>query len=157
LTINEAFETYLTALRATNTAASLKQALEMLDRSPRRVFARQVIVLITDGVATRDIAGNPSTSLGYSQSREQARKANEKGIPIFTVGVAQNPPVEALQRPFLGDELTPATEGIATLSGNGARFFPVNRNSIIAPGGGQVNAISQAFLQVARSLVQLIE
>ncbi len=50
LTINEAFETYLTALRATNTAASLKQALEMLDRSPRRVFARQVIVLITDGV-----------------------------------------------------------------------------------------------------------
>ncbi len=157
LTINEVFETYLIPLRATNTAASLKQALDMLDKSPRKVFARQVIILITDGVATRDIAGNPSTSLGYSQSRDLARKANDKGIPIFTVGVAQNAPVEALQRPFLGDELTPAAEGIATLSGNGARFFPVNRNSIIAPGGGQVNAISQAFLQVARSLVQLIE
>ncbi len=157
LTINEAFETYLVPLRATNVAASLKQALDMLDKSPRRVFARQIIVLISDGVATRDIGGNPSTSLGYAQSRDLAKKANEKGIPIFTIGVAQNSPVEALQRPFLGDELTPAPEGIATLSGNGARFFPVNRNSILAPGGGQVNAISQAFLQVARSLVQLIE
>ncbi|MBX9949241.1 MAG: VWA domain-containing protein [Candidatus Obscuribacterales bacterium] len=157
LTINEAFETYLIALRATNTAASLKQALDMLDKSPRKVFARQVIILITDGVATRDVNGNPSTSLGYSQSREFARKANERQIPIFTVGVAQNAAVESLQKPFLGDEQTPAAEGLATLSGNGARFFPVNRNSIIAPGGGQVNAISQAFLQVARSLVQLIE
>lgn len=157
LSINDAFESYLVGLRATNIAASLREALKMLDESGRKVYARQVVLLITDGVATRDIDGNPSVTQGYADSRNQAKLANEAGVPIFTVGVAQNPPVEAQQLPFLGDETTPAPQGLATLSGNGAKFFSVNRNSIIAPGGGQVNAISQAFLQVARSLVQLIE
>lgn len=157
LTVNECFETYLLPLRATNIAASLKEALSILQNSPRRAFARQVIVLITDGIATRDINGNISQTQGYIDSRAQAGIANQAGIPVFTIGVAQNPAVLALQVPFLGDESTPAPQGLATISGNGARYFSVNEASLTAATGGQVNAISQAFLQVARSLVQLIE
>ena len=109
--------------------------------------------------ATRTKDGLPDLPLARSQSRIQATRANNEGIPIYTIGVGQNQAVESLQVPFLGDEFTtpPSDQGLAKLSGNGARFFAVNKNSIIAPGGGQVNAISQAFLQVARSLVQLIE
>ncbi|HEY9787962.1 MAG TPA: hypothetical protein V6D17_21415 [Candidatus Obscuribacterales bacterium] len=157
LTVNEAFENYLVPLRATNIAASLKQSLDMLEKSKRKAYARQVVVLMTDGIATRDIAGNPDPTLGQQQSRDQARRANQLGIPIFTVGVAQNQPILNQQIPFLGDETTPAPNGLAALSGNGARFFAVNKNSILTEEGSQVNAISQAFLQVARSLVQLIE
>jgi len=166
LNMNDIFETYLTSLRATNIPKALEVANDMLENSPRRVYARQVVILITDGVATRDkngVASSPPTSYpsgdstAFKESRDEAGRANRDGTPIFTIGVGQNVGVENLQVPFLGDMDVSATKGLATLSGNGARFFPVNRNSIIAPSGSQVNAISQAFLQVARSLVQLIE
>ncbi len=159
LTMNDVFENYLVPLRATNVAKALEDALDIMSASPRKAYARQCVILITDGIATRAKDGTSDLALAQSQSRLEAGRANTDGVPIYTIGVGQNLTVENLQVPFLGDEFTipPANIGLAKLSGNGARFFAVNKNSIIAPGGGQVNAISQAFLQVSRSLVQLIE
>jgi len=144
-------------LRATNIPKALDDALDTLGSSPRKVYSRQCIILITDGVATRTLNGDANNTLAQQQSRQQADRANAAGVPIYTIGVGQNQAVELIQIPFLGDEFTNSPTGLAKLSGNGARFFAVNKNSIVAPGGGQVNAISQAFLQVARSLVQLID
>lgn len=157
LTTNDIFENYLVPLRSTNIPKSLDDALDLLGNSPRKVYSRQCIILITDGIATVTMSGDPDNATSMAQSRQQAQRAKTAGVPIYTIGVGQNQPVEALQIPFLGDEFTSSPNGLASLSGNGARFFAVNRNSIVAPGGGQVNAISQAFLQVARSLVQLID
>ncbi|HEY9715415.1 MAG TPA: vWA domain-containing protein, partial [Chroococcales cyanobacterium] len=95
-TLNGIFETYLTPLRATNVAGALHGALDELSASPRKAFARQVVVLITDGIATRAEDGSASPpqgnghSLGMQQSRLQAVRAQKMGVPIFTIGVAQN-------------------------------------------------------------------
>ncbi|CAN5495180.1 hypothetical protein BH10CYA1_BH10CYA1_24510 [soil metagenome] len=157
LTMNDIFENYLLPLRATNIPKALAEALDILGNSPRKVYSRQCVILITDGIATRTLNGDANNALAQQQSRDQATRANNAGVPIYTIGVGQNEVVEQIQVPFLGDEFSNSPQGIAKLSGNGARFFAVNKNSIVAPGGGQVNAISQAFLQVARSLVQLID
>lgn len=157
LSMNDIFESYLIPLRSTNVAKALEDALDMLSASPRKVYSRQCVILITDGIATSTKSGDADSALAKRQSEEEAQRANRDGVPIYTIGVGQNQAVEAKQIPFLGDEFTNSPNGLAKLSGNGARFFAVNRNSITAPGGGQVNAISQAFLQVARSLVQLID
>ncbi len=153
LSMNDIFEKYIVPLRSTNIAAALNQGLDLLNASPRKSYVRQVLVLITDGVPTVDLNGNPNPSAGEQLARQAALVANQRQIPIFTIGVAQNETIQLKQ-----DLLLSATSpgGIAAISGNGAKYFSVSK-STMSSSDGEVNAISAAFLQVARGLVQLLD
>jgi Mg-chelatase subunit ChlD len=111
------------------------------------------MVLITDGVPTVDLNGNPNPNAGEQLARQAAAVANQRQIPIFTIGVAQNQTIQMKQDQFLSSS-TPT--GLAAISGNGAKYFSVTKATMNSS-DGSVNAISAAFLQVARGLVQLLE
>ncbi|CAN5540126.1 hypothetical protein BH10CYA1_BH10CYA1_18450 [soil metagenome] len=154
LSMNDIFEKYIVPLRSTNIAAALNQGLSILDKSPRKSYVRQVIVLITDGVPTVDLNGNPNPAAGEQLARDAAALARARQIPIFTIGIAQNQTIQARQDLFLS---ATSPGGLATISGNGAKYFSVSQATMASGGSGQVNAISAAFLQVARGLVQLLD
>lgn len=153
LSMNDIFEKYIVPLRSTNIASALNQGLDLLDKSPRKAYVRQVMVLITDGVPTVDLNGNPNPNAGEQLARQAAAVANQRQIPIFTIGVAQNQTIQMKQDQFLSSS-TPT--GLAAISGNGAKYFSVTKATMNSS-DGSVNAISAAFLQVARGLVQLLE
>jgi len=118
---------------------ALEQAVSELKQHGRR-HAKKVIVLFTDGQPT----GPQTPDYGRLKAREAAQAAHDAGIPIYTIGLSQNPDVQPGQQDILTDE--PGSQGIAAISGNGARFFQVGRRE----------ELRAAFQEVARDLTQLV-
>jgi hypothetical protein len=73
-----------------------------------------------------------------------AQQAKQKGIAIYTVGLALDPSLIPTQKMVLGDD-TPT--GMAKIAGNGGRYFPVTSSQ----------NIRGAFASIARQLSQLVD
>jgi Flp pilus assembly protein TadG len=128
------------AFGSTYISSALDQAITELKERGRK-SAKKAIVLFTDGQPT----GPGSPDEGSTLARDAARRANEEGIPIFTIGLSQNPEVKSGQEAILTDAA--GSDGIAALSGNGAKFFQVTDEA----------DLRRAFEEVARHLTQLVK
>lgn len=132
----------LGATGKTNIADALTKALDDLtDPSKFRPRAKKAIVLFTDGVPNRPT----NESEGQRLSILQAKRAKDANIPIYTIGLSQNPAIIPLQDALLSDKRTPPKTGIAAQSADGALYIRVNDSA----------ALNQAFQTIARSLVVL--
>lgn len=127
----------------TNIAESLDRAItELTDSTKFRPGAKRAIVLFTDGVP--NMPGGDLT-VASNAAKDQARRARTHGIPIYTIGLSQNPDIQPAEDDLLGDGLHGTGRGIAFLSKNGAIYISVTSSS----------QLRQAFQTIARSLVVL--
>jgi hypothetical protein len=75
-------------------------------------------------------------------------KAKNKGIPIYTIGLAQVPSIIPGETQILNDtNNSPSTGGIAAIAGNGGKFWLVTSNA----------NLRLTFENLARQLVQLVK
>jgi hypothetical protein len=127
---------------ATDIADALTTAIgELTNPSDFRPNAKKAIILFTDGVPNLPGGQGPAGTAALAQ----AAAAAAAGIPIFTIGLSQNPNIKPLEDTLLGDGQNGSGNGIAFTSGNGAQYISVTQSS----------QIDQAFQQIARSLVVL--
>jgi len=127
----------------TNIAESLQRALaELTNASKFRPGAKRAIVLFTDGVP--NMPGNDLT-VASNAAKAQADIAKANGIPIYTIGLSQNPAIKPAEDNLLGDNKNGSGPGIAYRSGNGAIYISVTTST----------QLRQAFQTIARSLVVL--
>ncbi len=127
----------------TNIAHSLQVALaELIDANKFRPGAKRALVLFTDGVPNQP---GGTLALASDAALAQADYARSKGIPIYTIGLSQNPDVKPAEDLLLGDGKNGTGQGIAYKSGNGAIYISVQTSS----------QLRQAFQTIARSLVVL--
>lgn len=132
------------AFGATNIGDAVDTAVRHL-KSQTRPTSKQVIVLFTDGMPTQ---GGPLSGDPMSNARQAAVKAHEAGIPVFTLGLAQNSEIIPFETEILNDTNDDhSSGGIAAISGNGARFYLVTDSS----------KLRATFENIARQLVQLID
>ncbi len=132
----------LGATGKTNIADALKAALDDLsDPGKYRPRAKKAVVLFTDGIPNRPV----DEATGRSQALAQASRARGLNIPIYTIGLSQNPAIIPQQDALLSDKRTPPKNGIAARSADGALYIRVNDSA----------ALNQAFQTIARSLVVL--
>jgi hypothetical protein len=131
------------ALGSTNIGWSLHQAVQDL-KAHKRPGSVRAIVLFTDGEPTD---GKPLDSDPSNNARMAAIEARQEGIPVYTIGLAQNPAIVPGETAILNDTNNdPSSGGIAAISGNGASFNLV-RNSV---------EMRLAFEKIARHLVELV-
>lgn len=124
----------------TNIAESLQKAIaELTDTAKYRPGAKRAIVLFTDGVPNLP-AGDPK-----GDAINQAKAAKTHGIPVYTIGLSQNPAIKTEEDQLLGDNKNGSGKGIAFWSGNGAIYISVTSSA----------QLRQAFQTIARSLVVL--
>jgi len=129
------------ALGGTNVGAGLDAAVKMLQSNSRK-GAVKAIVLFTDGEPSQ-----PSNVDPKQYARNSALEAKTAGIPVYTIGLAQNPAIQPDEIAILNDtNPNPTTGGIAAIAGHGGTFTLVTDSS-------QLRA---AFEKIARHLVQLV-
>lgn len=124
----------------TNIGGGTNTAIEQFTGNSRP-NAKKVIVLFTDGAPTN---GGPLSGDPRQNCILAAQKANQRGMAIYTVGLALDPALIPQQQQVLGDS-TP--QGMAKLAGNGGRFFQVTN----------AGNLRNAFASIARQLSQLVE
>lgn len=131
------------AFGSTNIGDAVNKALAQFD-TKSRIGSRKAIVVFTDGQPT---AGSPLDSDPWKNARKAALKAKQKGIPIYTIGLAQNSEIIPGEKAILNDwDSNQDTGGIAAIAGNGGRFFLVTN---------QQN-LRFTFENLARQLVLLV-
>jgi len=122
----------------TNIADALRIALDDFENTSKaRKKAKKAMVLFTDGIPNRP----DNETNGKAAARAQANRAKRLGIPIYTIGLSQNPDIVSDQDNLLGM----GSQGIAKISGNGAVYVRVNNSA----------DLNKAFQTIARSLVVL--
>jgi hypothetical protein len=131
----------LVALGNTNIGGACNRAVEMFTNSNSRSNAKKVIIIFTDGEPT---VGSPLSGDPRVNCQLAAQKAKQKGIAIYTVGLALDPSLIPLQQQVLGDV---QSTGMAKIAGNGGKYFPVTNS----------NNIRTAFASIARQLSQLVD
>lgn len=142
----------------TNLGAALYTAKDMMVDF-HRPGSRRAIVLFTDGQPTEP--GSGSNPVTYTRSAASAIR--DQGIPIFTIGLAQNSSIVPGEVNILNDDpnkavpytneqgqltsYTPGAyeQGISYIAGNGGKFFLVT----------DASKLRKTFENIARSLVQL--
>lgn len=132
------------ATTGTNIGDALDEAITQL-KSRNRPGTKRAVVLFTDGQPT---VGQPLSSDPWTNARKAAQKAKAEGIPVYTIGLAQNPEIIPGEVQILNDS-NPSTSngGIAAIAGNGGKFFLVTRTS----------DLRKTFENIARQLVQLVK
>ena len=131
------------AFGSTNIGDAIDKALAQL-KDHSRIGARKAIVVFTDGQPT---AGNPLDSDPWKNARKAAVKAKNEGIPVYTIGLAQNAEIIPGEKAILNDwDSNQDSGGIAAIAGNGGRFFLVTN---------QQN-LRFTFENLARQLVLLV-
>ena len=129
------------ATTATNIGESLNRAIGQLT-SNSRPGAKKAIVLFTDGMPTAPTSPNPETF-----ARQAALAAKNAGIPIYAIGLAQNPEIIPDEVRTLNDtNSNPTTGGVSGIAGNGGKFFLVTNSA----------DLRKTFENIARQLVQLV-
>ena len=132
-----------TALQGTNIGDALNRAVSQLT-SNSRIGAKKAIVLFTDGMPT---VGNPLSSDPWTNARLAADRARQAGIPIYSIGLAQNPEIIPQETQILTDaNSSVSTGGVSGIAGHGGKFFLVTN----------VNDLRLTFENIARQLVQLV-
>lgn len=146
---NTNYASALTALNScvsiggTNIGAAIQAAVTELT-THQRTGAVRAIVLFTDGQATN---GNPLDPNPATNARLAAALARDSGIPVYTIGLAQDTTAVAGQTAILNDtDSNPSSGGIAAISGHGATFNAVMNSP----------QLTNAFEKIARCLVQLV-
>jgi hypothetical protein len=128
-------------LGGTNMGAGLDAAVKMLQSNSRKGSVK-AIVLFTDGEPSQ-----PSNVDPKQYARNSALEAKTAGIPVYTIGLAQNPAIQPDEIAILNDtNPDPTSGGIAAIAGHGGTFTLVTDSS-------QLRA---AFEKIARHLVQLV-
>lgn len=126
----------------THIANSLQLAIgQLIDPERMRPDAKKAIILFTDGVANEPLDIQSANSFAMKEARE----AFNYGIPIYTVGFAQNPDIVPAQEELLGDGNNGSGQGIAYASGHHAVYIKVL----------QSKDLLEAFRSIARSLAVL--
>lgn len=126
----------------TNIADALRIALDDFENTSKaRKRAKKAIILFTDGIPNRP--DNETTA--KAAARTQARRAKPLGIPIYTIGLSQNPDIIADQDRLLSDSRSSYPDGISKLAGNGGVYVRVSNSA----------DLNKAFQTIARSLVVL--
>jgi hypothetical protein len=140
----------------TNLGDSLQAGVDMLTSNASRVEAKRAIILFTDGMRTT--GPNPTAAAN------NAKNAN-KGIAIYTIGLAQNQQIIQEEVDTLNDggsgtvysysdpqtgnpgTCTAGRDGVSKIAGNGGRFFLVTNSA----------NLNYVFENIARQLVQLTQ
>ncbi len=131
------------ATGGTNIGAAVDAAVTQLV-SHHRPNAVKAIVLFTDGQATEP---GPA-DVARASARAAAVRARDAGIPVYTIGLAQNQAIIQPQFDILNDSNSaPATGGIAAISGQGAIFSQVTSQA----------DLRKCFERIARTLVRLVQ
>jgi len=132
------------ATTGTNIGDAVSKAVSQL-RTNSRAGCKKAIVLFTDGMPT--VAGPLDGSDPWRNARLAANQAKTYGMPIYTIGLAQNPEIVPDETAILNDSNNdPNTGGMAGIAGNGGKFFLVT----------DVNDLRKTFENIARQLVQLV-
>lgn len=132
----------LRALSGTNIGDAANEAVKQLKNNCRQ-GSKKAIVLFTDGQPT---SGGPLSSDPWTNARMAASAAKAAGIPIYTIGLAQNPQIIPGEVQILNDTNPNASNGgMAAIAGNGGKFFLVTK----------VENLRLTFENIARQLVQL--
>ncbi len=144
---------------STNIGDALLAAKEMLSVNSRP-SARRAIIVLTDGQPTAPSTG----SYPWSYARSVATQIQTLGIPIYTIGLAQNNEIVPGECNILNDDpnrtiqytdtygnfqsYTPGSgnQGISSIAGNRGKFFLVTNSS----------HLRYTFENIARQLVQMI-
>lgn len=132
------------ALGSTNIGAAVHEAVQQL-KSRKRPDSVRAIVLFTDGEPT--VPSGPLDSDPLMNARKAAVEAKMEGIPIYTIGLAQNPDIVADEVAILNDvDANPTTGGMAAIAGGGGTFHLVKDSRLLRA----------AFEKIARHLVELV-
>ncbi len=133
------------ALGSTNIGAAVHEAVQQL-KAKKRPDSVRAIVLFTDGAPTNNPPG-PLDSDGFTNARKAALEAKAEGIPIYTIGLAQNPDIVPDEISILNDvDNNPTTGGMAAIAGGGGTFHLVTDSRLLRA----------AFEKIARHLVELV-
>jgi hypothetical protein len=132
-----------TAISATNIGDALNTAVNQLKNNSRK-GAHQAIILFTDGQPTQ---GGPLNSDVWKNARMAAAEAQQRGIPIYSVGLAQVPAIIPNETAILTDQNSdPNLGGVSGIAGHGGKFFLVTNNA----------NLRKTFENIARQLVELV-
>lgn len=132
------------ALGATNIGAAVNKAVQELKANAREGSVK-AIVLLTDGQPT--LPGGPLDSDPWTNARKAAVAARDAGIPVYTIGLAQNQDIIAGQTAILNDtNRDPNSGGVAGIAGHGGTFNLVTTSS----------QLRKTFEKIARHLVELV-
>jgi hypothetical protein len=134
----------LVATTSTNIGDAVNTAVTQL-KNQARPGSKKAIILFTDGEPT---TGGPLSSDPWTNARNAAVVAKKAGIPIYTIGLAQNPAIIPSETSILNDSNpNPASGGMAAIAGNGGQFFLVT----------DASQLRFTFEHIARCLVQLVK
>ncbi len=143
----------------TNIGDALDKAKDMLV-AHKRPGAKRAIVLFTDGQPTAPGSGNTP----WTSARSAAQEVKDQGIPIYTIGLAQNNQIVPGECNILNDDPNktvtytdqqgnpqsytpgPGNPGVSYIAGNGGKFFLVTSTA----------NLRYTFENIARQLVQLV-
>ncbi len=132
------------ATTATNIGDAVNRAVTQL-RSSSRPGSKKAIVLFTDGMPTQ---GGPLSTDPETNARQAAVQAKNAGIPIYSIGLAQNPEIIPDEvRTLTHQNSDPASGGVSGIAGNGGQFFLVTNS----------DDLRKTFENIARQLVQLVK
>jgi hypothetical protein len=132
-----------TAISGTNIGDALNTAVNQLSANARP-GSKKAIVLFTDGMPT---VGGPLNSDPAANARAAAARAQAAGIPIYSIGLAQNPEIIPFETNILNDtNSNSSTGGVSGIAGHGGKFFLVT----------DVANLRHTFENIARQLVQLL-
>ncbi|MBX9877814.1 MAG: VWA domain-containing protein [Candidatus Obscuribacterales bacterium] len=132
------------ATTGTNIGDALDEAVTQI-KNRSRAGSKKAIVLFTDGQPT---VGQPLSSDPWTNARKAAQNANAQGIPVYTIGLAQNSEIIPGEVAILNDTNSSSSNGgIAAIAGNGGKFFLVTKTS----------DLRKTFENIARQLVQLVK
>jgi hypothetical protein len=132
------------ATGATNIGDAVNTACSQL-QAQGRPGAKKAIIVFTDGQPTQ---GGPLNSDPWTNARQAAVVARNRGIPIYTIGLAQTPAIIPGETAILNDTNNNVSNGgIAAIAGFGGKFFLVT----------DVNDLRKTFENIARQLVSLVK
>jgi hypothetical protein len=137
-----------------NLASGLQQAIENLRGPNARSGAYKAIVVVTDQVPTRDLAGNAynnpaSNGAALTDAITEAQAAKHSGIPIFVVGLAQNGTIGTLMGAQYDDS---SSTGVVGAAGNGGT---TQIDTWVDPVTTQASLLGK-FNSLARQLITLV-
>lgn len=132
----------LISFGGTNIGGATFLAVEMFNfTNQTRPNAKKAIVILTDGEPT---VGTPLSGDPRQNCVLAAQRAKNKGITLYTVGLALDPSLIPIQQQVLGET---SSQGMARIAGNGSKFFQATSTANLKP----------AFASIARHLSQLVD
>jgi hypothetical protein len=140
-----------------NLADGLTQAYNDLTGPNCRTGAMKAIVVITDKVPTRDLAGNkygdPTTNAtALADAMTVATQCNTQGIPIFMVTLDQT--VGQQMTPYLQTQYSDtAAGGLVNTAGHGGALYI---NNWVNKNAGSIN-LNGSFNNVVRQLCKIVQ